>query len=110
MNRQVRLLGNFFAILLLVGGVADLIIQYLEGNALSWRVPLILMGSGVGLPLIIMPFTVPEDSNNSEMNVELSDVEVNQEYLKGTGVLSSLDSSEGDSGLGGSGNEHIDID
>ncbi|MEM6583026.1 MAG: hypothetical protein AAF699_17235 [Pseudomonadota bacterium] len=108
MKRQVQIACYLISGLLLFGGIADLVLQYQTGQELQWRVPLILFGTGLGLPLVIFPLfgplEKPEPDDYDEENVAGI-------YQSGQGNLmgsknyaeeSSLGSNDSDYG-GGSG-------
>lgn len=56
MKRQVQVAGILLGVISFLGGLADIYMQYVDGGSIQWRVPLILIGTGVGLPLVIFPF------------------------------------------------------
>lgn len=91
MNRSAQTLCYFISALFLIGGLADVGTQFFEGQEIQWRIPLILIGTGVGLPIIIFPFHTPppnEDEYDYDEN-DLSNV-----YQDGPGLLSSLSGSD----------------
>ena len=56
MKRQVQIVGFILGIVSFAGGLADVYMQWLDGGPIHWRVPLILIGTGISLPLLISPF------------------------------------------------------
>ncbi|AQA17280.1 hypothetical protein BST95_02620 [Halioglobus japonicus] len=56
MKHQLQFAGLLIGLLCLLGGIADVYLQSTQGDIIQWRVPIILIGAGVGLPLVIFPF------------------------------------------------------
>ncbi|MEM8498035.1 MAG: hypothetical protein AAF542_08425 [Pseudomonadota bacterium] len=97
MNRMVRNVAHLIAALCFVGGVADVLIQYFEAVEIHWRVPIILMGIGFGLPLVIFPFQSADTPQDSEEVT--SEEDYSNHFPEGGGFLSSFsDGSAGESG------------
>jgi len=88
----------------LVGGLADIAIQLFEGSdPLQWRIPIILVGVGFGLPIILFPFHVPPQEND----LNYDDNDVSSVYQNDDGFLSNMAPGEAlgsDDGEGGFGN------
>ena len=90
MNRSVQTLCYFISALSLIGGLTDVAIQFFDGQEIHWRIPLILIGAGVGLPIIIFPFYTPPAPKEDDYD----DNDLSNVYQDGTGLMSS---SNGDS-------------
>ncbi len=73
MKHQLLILGLVLSILCLLGGIVDLYIQYANSDGVEWRIPLILISVGGGLPLVIFPFF--EWNKHIEPEVFMSDEE-----------------------------------
>jgi len=57
--------------ILLVLGLSDLAEQYKQGEELKWIYPLVLIGCGAGLPLVIFPISAYlEDSSFQDSESE----------------------------------------
>lgn len=103
MKRSVQHLSLFIAAVFLFGGVADICIQYFSGEEIRWRIPLVFLGLGVGIPLFIVPFyepaqgDPPPEFNENDYSAELSD---------SVGFMSSLGGEPGTE----DGAAHVDID
>lgn len=91
MNRIFQNFCYFISVVSLIGGFADLIIQFYEGQEVNWRVPLILIGTGVGIPVIILPFYTP--SEPKEDNMGYDDNDVSSAYPDEEGFLSRSNNS-----------------
>ena len=91
MNRKFQNLCYFISVISLLGGFADIAVQFLEGQEVSWNVPLILTGTGVGLPIIIFPFYTPPPKDVSR---DYDDNDVSNAYPDEEGFLSRSNSSE----------------
>lgn len=52
MGKAGKIIGWVISSLLIVFCAIDLISQYRAGEGISWRVPIIFFGVGIGLPLI----------------------------------------------------------
>jgi hypothetical protein len=73
-NRKLQSLCYFIAVLSFFGGLADIAIQYFEGQDIAWRIPIILIGKGVGLPIIIFPFYTPALPKDDSRDYDDNDV------------------------------------
>lgn len=47
-------------------GLSDLTEQYKAGEELRWTVPIILIGAGVGIPLVIFPLSEHLENSGSD--------------------------------------------
>jgi len=93
MKRQLQILGFALGFISLAGGLIDIGVQYYQGDSADWRIPIFLIGFGIGLPLCIIPFF--DWPSQSGSHIELSEQEYAQNNLNG-GLLSS--NYEGSSG------------
>jgi hypothetical protein len=74
MNRTFQNLCYFISIISFFGGLADIAVQFFDGQEVSWNVPLILIGTGVGLPIIIFPFYTPPPPKDDSRDYDDNDV------------------------------------
>ncbi len=93
MKRQMQILCFIISGISLVGGLSDILIQLLEGEEVQWRIPLILIGAGAGIPIFMFPFYEPATKKDEELNYDENDL--SKEYQDSPGFLS--DSRNGDS-------------
>jgi len=99
-RRQLQSLCYFLCAISVVGGVADIVLQFYEGSeVLRWRLPIVLIGVGVGLPIILLPFHVPSDAED----LDYDENDLSSVYQNDNSILSSLapDSDSGVSDDGG---------
>ncbi|WP_444937080.1 hypothetical protein ACJJIW_08240 [Microbulbifer sp. JMSA004] len=89
MKRQVQIFCFLISGLSLIGGFADILIQYLGSEELRWQIPLILIGIGSGLPVIIFPFYEPAPDKPDEFDCNENDL--SKEYKDSPGLLSNSD-------------------
>ncbi|WP_444925612.1 hypothetical protein ACJJI4_14515 [Microbulbifer sp. TRSA002] len=94
MKRQVQILCFLISSLSLIGGLSDILIQFLDGEEIRWRIQLILIGVGVVLPTIIFPFYEPAPEKSNELDYDEEDL--SKAYQDSPGFLSSS-SREGSS-------------
>ena len=67
MRRQVQFACYLIAAISFLGGLSDVIVQYLnEAEEIRWRIPIILIGIGLGLPIIMFPFHLPAQEIEEE--------------------------------------------
>ena len=102
MNRKLQNLCYFIAVVSFLGGLADVAIQYFEGQEIAWRIPLILIGTGAGLPLIIFPFYTPpplkedrEDYDDNDVSKAFPDDDWLNSSARGNGSASDYDDYSG---------------
>ncbi len=86
MNRAVQTLCYLISAVSLFGGLADIAIQFFNDQEIHWRIPLILIGTGVGLPLIIFPFHTPAAEKDVH---DYDDNDLSGVYEDSPGFLSS---------------------
>jgi len=97
MKRQLQILGFALGFISLAGGIIDVSVQFFQGDTADWRIPIFLIGFGIGLPLCIIPFF--DWSSQSGSSIELSEQEYAQQNLNGGFLSSSYDgSSSGETG------------
>lgn len=96
MKSKVRFISILVGVCCVLVGIFDLYLQYQDGREIIWRVPIILLGFGIGLPLFITPFTLFEtdDIDTSTMSEE-EYIEYSQKNLSG-GVLGSITGENAD--------------
>ena len=94
MQRSIQILGLLLAAISLIGGLADVATQYFDGQEIHWRVPITLIGFGIGIPTIILPFWDWEPAKTDEHDYDENDL--SSVYQNGPKYMSS--SSSGDSG------------
>ena len=90
--RQVHILGFFISAISVIGGLLDIGIQYFSNGEVQWRIPLIFIGTGVGIPLIIFPFYEPVEKEPGE---EYDEDDLSGMYKDDIGMFRS---SSGDNG------------
>ena len=103
MKRQVQIMGIVLGFISLIGGLIDIYIQYSNGDSAQWRIPIILIGFGVGLPLFIFPFFEWPGRDNPAPNP--SEEEYAQSNLEGGFLSGGHDGSNGSDNHGESGDE-----
>ncbi|WP_299775521.1 hypothetical protein [uncultured Pseudoteredinibacter sp.] len=97
MRRQLQSLCYFLCAISVVGGMADIVLQLYEGSeVLRWRLTIILIGVGVGLPIILFPLHVPSEAE--DLNYDENDL--SSVYQNDSSTLSSL-APDLDSGVSG---------
>ncbi|MEP7706799.1 hypothetical protein [Paraglaciecola sp. 25GB23A] len=90
MNRTFQNLCYFISAVSVLGGLADIAVQFFEGQELSWNAPLIHIGIGVGLPIIIFPFYTPAPPKDDSRVYD--DNDVSSAYPDEEGFLSRSNS------------------
>jgi hypothetical protein len=55
----------FFGFVCVLIGLIDLVEQHKLGEELQWRVPIIIIGLGVGLPIVFIPISHWLESSDS---------------------------------------------
>lgn len=86
MNRSIQTLCYLISAIALFGGLADVANQFFNDQEIHWRIPLILIGTGVGLPLIIFPFHIPAPEQDED---DYDDNDLSGVYEDSPGFLSS---------------------
>ncbi len=87
MNRSVQTLCYLISALSVIGGFSDIAVQFFEGQEIHWRIPLILIGTGAGLPIIIFPFYTPPTPKEDEHDYD--DNDLSNVYQDGQELMSS---------------------
>ena len=85
--RKLQILGLTLSAISLIVGVLDIVTQYLNNDEVYWRIPIILIGIGVGFPLVIWPFYEPTQALNEE---ELDGNDLSGMYQDDIGIFRSM--------------------
>ena len=95
MRRQIQLACYLISAISFLGGLADVIVQYLnEAEDIKWRIPIVLMGVGLGLPIIMFPFHLPAQETEEE---EYDENDLSGVYQDDRSFLMSERSDQGSS-------------
>ncbi len=74
MTKATQGVAIFLGLICILVGLIDLAEQYKLGEDLQWRAPIIIIGLGVGLPIIFIPISKSfESSDSSDSESDSSD-------------------------------------
>ncbi|MBY6213277.1 hypothetical protein KUV95_17170 [Microbulbifer agarilyticus] len=93
MKRQLQIFGLILGFISLTGGLIDVALQYAQGDSAVWRIPVLLIGFGVGLPLCIIPYF--DWSQKTSSATHSSEQEYAQNNLSGGFLASNYEAASG---------------